>query len=141
MTNELRKKTTRTPKKSNIVMSAKDKRRLEAAFVIIANNTDKDARKDEKVQREACQAVGGTFDEWAVRMKDVNPDLVGEIFFQFGCFATAADRRKILKHALLPEGVAERIEAQLDAWKSEAEAERVAAEAAKETSGKDRTGE
>ena len=107
----------------------------------VHNNTDKDARKDEKVQREACQAVGGTFDEWAVRMKDVNPDLVGEIFFQFGCFATAADRRKILKHALLPEGVAERIEAQLDAWKAEAEAERVAAEAAKETSGKDRTGE
>ena len=139
MTNELPKKSTRTAKKTNSVMSEKNKRRMEAAFVSVANSADKDARKDDKVQREACQAVGKTLDEWVARMNDVNSDLVGEIFFQFGCFATATDRKKILKHALTPEGVAERIEAQLESWK--AEAERAAAEVATGTSGKDRTGE
>jgi hypothetical protein len=136
---ELPKKSTRTAKKTNFVMSTQDKRRMETAFVSIAKSADKDARKDDKVQREACQAVGKTLDEWAGRMNDVNPDLVEAIFFQFGCFATATDRKKILKHSLAPEGVAERIEAQLESWK--AAAERAAAEAATETPGKDRTGE
>lgn len=141
MTNELPKKSTRTAKKTNFVMSEKDKRRMETAFVSVANNADKDARKDDKIQRDACQAVGKTLDEWCARMNDVNPDLVEEFFFQFGCFATATDRKKILKHVLAPEGVAERIEAQLESWKTEAEAERAAAKAAAETSDKDRTGE
>ncbi|WP_458789672.1 hypothetical protein [Yoonia sp. MH D7] len=141
MTIELPKKSTRTAKKTNFVMSIKDKRRMETAFVSIANSADKDARKDDKVQREACQAVGKTLDEWAGRMNDVNPDLVEDFFFQFGCFATVTDRKKILKHALAPEGVAERIEAQLESWKAEAEAERVAAEAVTAAAGKDRTGE
>jgi hypothetical protein len=141
MTNKLPKKSTRTAKKTNFVMSEKDKRRMETAFVSIANSADKDARKDDKIQRDACQAVGKTLDEWGACMNDVNPDLVEEFFFQFGCFATATDRKKILKHALVPEGVAERIEAQLESWKIEAEAERAAAKAATETSGKDRAGE
>ena len=137
MTNELPKKSTRTAEKTNFVMSERDKRRMETAFVSVANSADKDARKDDKVQREAGQAVGKTLDEWAARMNDVNSDLVEEIFFQFGCFATATDRKKILKHAQAPEGVAERIEAQLESWKTEAEPERVASKAATETSGKD----
>lgn len=141
MTNELPKKSSRTAKKTNFVMSEKDKRRMETAFVSIANNADKDARKDDKVQREACQAVGKTLDKWAARMSDVNPDLVEVFFFQFGCFATATDRKKILKHALAPEGVAERIEAQLESWKADDEAERAAAKAATGTSDKGRTGE
>tara|TARA_R110001599_G_scaffold343377_2_gene565919 strand:+ start:549 stop:965 length:417 start_codon:yes stop_codon:yes gene_type:complete len=138
MINELPKKSTRKAKKTNYVMSEKDKRRMETAFVSVAYSADKDARKDDKVQREACQAVGKTLDEWVARMNDVNPDLVEEIFFQFGCFATATDRKKILQHALAPEGVGERIEAQLESWKADDEAERAAAI---ETSDKERTSE
>ena len=122
MTNELPPKSARTAKKTNFVMSEKDKRRMETAFVSVANNADKDARKDDKIQRDACQAVGKTLDEWCARMNDVNPDLVAEFFFQFGCFATATNRKRILKHAHLPAGVEARIAAQLEAWKaSEAE--------------------
>tara|TARA_R100000935_G_scaffold33263_1_gene53744 strand:+ start:1874 stop:2299 length:426 start_codon:yes stop_codon:yes gene_type:complete len=141
MTKKLPPKAARKSKKTKFVANEQMNRRMQSAMSSIAAYADKDARKDDKTQREARAAFAATLDVWIDCMMDQNPEAIEDLFFEFGCFATATNRKRMLKHSIAPEGIDERIEAQLVIWKADAEAERAAAKAATETSGKDRTGE
>ncbi|KAA0909959.1 hypothetical protein FLO80_19065 [Aquicoccus porphyridii] len=103
-------------------------RRMEAAFATVGRTADKVARKDDKIQREAREAFANTLDIWLDWLSEENPEQIEEIFFEFGCFGNATSRRRLLKHALAPEGVGERIDAQLEEWKAEEEAAKAAAQ-------------
>jgi hypothetical protein len=139
MTKKLPPKAARKSKKTKFVANEQINRRMQSAMSSIAAYADKDARKDDKIQREARAAFAATLDVWIDCMMDQNPEGIEELFFEFGCFATATNRKRMLKHSQAPESIDERIEVQLESWKTEAE--RAAAKAATETSGKDLTGE
>ena len=136
MTKKLSKKSSRKVNKTKFVMTEAMQRRMESAMNTVARHADKDARKDDKTQREARAAFGATLDVWIDCMMDENAEKIEDIFFEFACFATATNRNRMLKHAQTPEGVANRIDAQLELWKAEDEAERAAAAEA-ELSGSD----
>jgi hypothetical protein len=141
MTKKLPKKSTRKVNKTKFIVTEVMQRRMETAMSTVARYADKDARKDDKTQREARAAFAATLDVWIDCMMEENPESIEDLFFEFACFSTSTNRKRILKHAQTPEGIVERIDAQLESWKAEAEAERAAAEAATETPGKDRAGE
>lgn len=141
MTKKLPKKSTRKVNKTKFVVTEVMQRRMETAMSTVARYADMDARKDDKTQREARAAFAATLDVWIDCMMEENPESIEDLFFEFACFATSTNRKRILKHAQTPEGIVERIDAQLESWKAEAEAERAAAEAATETPGKDHKGE
>ena len=101
--------------------------RMEKAMISIGNIAGKQARKDDKVQREARLAIAETFDAWIDWLEEEAPDQIEEMFFELGCFATASNRRRMFKHAKAPEGVAERAQEQVDQWKAEEEAAKAAA--------------
>ena len=96
-------------------------------MISIGNIAGKQARKDDKVQREARLAIAETFDAWIDWLEEEAPDQIEEMFFELGCFATASNRRRMFKHAKAPEGVAERAQEQVDQWKAEEEAAKAAA--------------
>jgi len=141
MTKKLPKKSTRKVNKTKFIVTEVMQRRMETAMSTVARYADKDARKDDKTQREARAAFAATLDVWIECLMEENPESIEDLFFEFACFATSTNRKRILKHAQTPEGIVERIDAQLESWKAEAEAERAAAEAATETPGKDHKGE
>lgn len=93
----------------------------------IGNIADKQARKDDKIQREARMAIAETFDAWLDWLAETAPEQIEETFFELGCFASATNRRRMFKHAKAPEGVAERAQAKVDQWKAEEEAAMAAA--------------
>ena len=64
------------------------------------------ARKKDKEQRAARAALAETIDDWAAWQSEADPELVARIFAEIALTATAGNRSKILKHKLLPEGVA-----------------------------------
>ena len=102
---------------------------MEKAMISIGNIAGQQARKDDKVQREARLAIAETFDAWIDWLEDEAPDQIEEMFFELGCFASATNRRRMFKHAKAPEGVANRAQEQVDQWKAEEEAARAAAKA------------
>ena len=50
---------------------------------------DMQARKDDKIQREARLAIAETFDAWLDWLEETAPEQVEDVFFELGCFATA----------------------------------------------------
>tara|TARA_R110002074_G_scaffold23899_5_gene71821 strand:- start:167 stop:613 length:447 start_codon:yes stop_codon:yes gene_type:complete len=122
-------KPTRAPKKAKFEMSPSMQARMEKAMISIGNIAGQQARKDDKVQREARLAIAETFDAWIDWLEDEAPDQIEEMFFELGCFASATNRRRMFKHAKAPEGVANRAQEQVDQWKAEEEAARAAAKA------------
>ncbi|MBR9762423.1 MAG: hypothetical protein GYB53_02500 [Rhodobacteraceae bacterium] len=134
MKKSLSQKPARKPRSSQFEMTPAMEARMQKAMVSIGNIADKQARKDDKVQREARMAIAETFDAWLDWLEETAPDQVEEVFFELGCFATATNRRRMFKHAKAPEGVAGRAQEQVDQWKAEEEAAK--AGAAEEVHGK-----
>ena len=129
MKKSLSQKPARKPRPSQFQMTPAMQLRLEKAMASVGNLADKQARKDDKVQRQARTAIAETFDAWLDWLEETAPEQIEEMFFEIGCFATATNRRRIFKHAKAPEGVAERAQEQVDRWKAEEEAAKAAAEA------------
>ncbi|MBC58124.1 MAG: hypothetical protein CL814_14490 [Confluentimicrobium sp.] len=127
MKKSLAQKPARKAHSSQFEMTPAMQDRMQKAMVSIGKIADKQARKDDKVQREARLAIAETFDAWLDWMGESAPEQIEEIFFELGCFATAANRRRMSKHAKAPEGVAERAQEQVDRWKAEEEAAKAAA--------------
>lgn len=127
MKKNLSRKPVRATQKAKFEMSPAMQARMEKAMVSIGNIAGKQARKDDKTQREARLAIAETFDAWIDWLEEEAPDQIEEMFFELGCFATATNRRRMFKHAKAPEGVAERAQEQVDQWKAEEEAVRAAA--------------
>lgn len=128
MKKSLSQKPARKPRSSQFAMTPAMEARMQKAMVSIGNIADKQARKDDKVQREARTAIAETFDAWLDWMEETAPEQVEEIFFELGCFATATNRRRMFKHAKVPEAVAERAQQQVDQWKAEEEAAKAVAD-------------
>jgi len=136
MKKSLSQKPARKPRSSTILGSEQVHREIAKANARVAVVAEKVTRKDEKVQREARLAIAETFDAWLDWMEETAPEQVEDVFFELGCFATATNRRRMFKHAKAPEGVAERVQEQVDRWKAEEEAAKaVAAEEAQGKSG------
>ena len=134
MKKSLSQKPARKPRSSQFEMTPAMEARMQKAMASIGNIADKQARKDDKVQREARLAIAETFDAWLDWMEEAAPEEFEDVFFELGCFATATNRRRMFKHAKAPEGVAERAQEQVDRWKAEEEAAKAAA--AEEAQGK-----
>lgn len=130
MKKSLSQKPARKPRASQFQMTPAMQLRLEKAMASVGNLADKQARKDDKVQRQARTAIAETFDAWLEWLEEAAPERIEEMFFEIGCLATATNRRRIFKHAKAPEGVAERAQEQVDRWKAEDEAAKAEAEAA-----------
>ncbi len=109
-----RKKT--VPNISPALMQAMEKSNARIAAV-----ADKEARKNDKVQREARMAIAETFDEWLEWMAEEDPSQIEDLFIQLGCLANAPNRRRLFKHTQMPEGVSEQVQDELDRAKAEAE--------------------
>ncbi|WP_281985114.1 hypothetical protein [Thalassorhabdomicrobium marinisediminis] len=129
MKKSLSQKPARKPRASQFQMTPAMQLRMQKALTSVGNLADQQARKDDKIQREARMAVAETFDAWLDWLEENAPEQVEEMFFELGCLATATNRRRIFKHAKAPEGVAERAQEQVDRWKAEEDAAKVAAEA------------
>lgn len=127
MKKSLSQKPARKPRSSQFEMTSAMEARMQKAMVLIGNIADKQARKDDKIQREARMAIAETFDAWLDWLEETAPEQVEDVFFELGCFATATNRRRMFKHAKAPEGVAERAQEQVDRWKAEEEAAKAAA--------------
>lgn len=127
MTKPLPQKPARKPRPSQFEMTPAMRNRMEKAMASVGQLADKQARKDDKIQREARQAIGETFDAWIDWLAETAPEQIEEVFFELGCFATATNRRRLFKHAGAPEGAADRAQEQVDRWKAEEEAERAKA--------------
>ncbi|TCS63172.1 hypothetical protein EDD52_1073 [Primorskyibacter sedentarius] len=129
MTKFLLPTTARKAQSSAFVPTEAMNRRLTSAILTVALHADKEARRDDKIQREARAAVAATLDTWIAYMSENDPGRVEDLFFEFACFATATNRKRMLKHSQVPEGVAERTDVQLAQWKADAAAQRSASEA------------
>ncbi|MBN9675956.1 hypothetical protein [Salipiger bermudensis] len=119
MKKPLTKKPARKSPKPQFEMSQAMRDRMEKAMATVGRLADKEARKDDKVQREARAAIADTFDAWLDWLEESAPEQVDEVFFELGCFATATNRRRIFKHAKAPEGVVEKVQEQVELWKIE----------------------
>ncbi|WP_417607408.1 hypothetical protein [Primorskyibacter flagellatus] len=128
MKKSLSQKPARKPRSSQFQMTPAMELRMVKAMASVGSLADKQARKDDKVQREARMAIAETFDAWLEWLEENAPEQVEEMFFELGCFATATNRRRLFKHAKTPEGVAQRAQEQVDRWKAEEEAAKAAAE-------------
>ena len=127
MKKSLAQKPARKARPSQFEMTPAMQARMQKAMASIGNIADKQARKDDKVQREARLAIAETFDAWLDWMEETAPEQVEDVFFELGSFATATNRRRMFKHAKAPEGVAERVQEQVDQWRAEEEAAKAAA--------------
>lgn len=122
-------KTTRKIQTNNFVLSDTMNRRMASAMITVARHADKDARRADQIQREARAAVAATLDTWIDYMLENDPERVEDLFFEFACFATTTNRKRMLKHVQAPEDVAERVEMQLEQWKADADAKKSASDA------------
>lgn len=129
MKKSLSQKPARKPRPTQFQMTPAMQLRLEKAMASVGNLADKQARKDDKAQRQARMAIAETFDAWLEWLAETVPEQIEEMFFELGCLATATNRRRIFKHAKAPAGVAERAQEQVDRWKAEEEAAKAAADA------------
>lgn len=108
MKKSLSQKPTRKPRTSQFELTPAMEARMQKAMVLIANVTDKEARKNDKIQREARLAIAETFDAWLDWLEDTAPKQIEEIFFELGCFATATNRRRMFKNTKAPESCSPR---------------------------------
>jgi hypothetical protein len=122
------KKTRNERKKATMTMSPALKKTMENSYVRVATVADKEARKDDKIQREARIAIAETLDEWLAWMAGEDPAQVNDLFFELGCLASATNRRRLFKHAQLPDGVTELVQEELDRAKAEEEKAKAEAE-------------
>lgn len=129
MAKSLPQRAARKTRKNEVKMTPAMDRAMKITMTRIASIADKEARKDDKVQREARLAIAETLDAWLEWTAEADSNQAEEFFFELGCFATATNRRRLFKHIQMPDGVIERIQEQLDRWKAEEEAAKAEAEA------------
>ncbi len=103
--------------------------RMQAAMLKVAHIAATQSRKDEATQQAARKAIAETVDEWITFLADDHPDAVDEFYYEICMLASAGNRRRIAKHALVPEGLVERVEDDLQQQKEQAEREAAAAQA------------
>jgi len=89
------------------------------------------ARKNDKVQRAAKLAMAETVDDWLDWSAEDDASAPTDFFVQIALLASAANRSKILKHAMIPQEAIKIIEAQVAQWKAEGEKEAASKDAAK----------
>ena len=111
-------KTTRQ-KRNEVPMSAA----MQAAMFKVANVAANMFKKDEATQQAARKAIADTIEEWVAFLTENDPEAVEDFYFEICMLATAGNRRRIAKHATMPEGIFERVEDDLQIQKEEVERE------------------
>ncbi len=119
VTNALLNKPVRKHRKVQFEMPPAIQARVAKAMTQVGEIADKQARKDDQIQREARAAIAETFDAWFDWAEDEAPEVAGEVFVQFAYLATAGNRRRILKHALTPKGTEARVRELLNRAKAD----------------------
>ena len=109
-------KTTRK-KRAEVPMSAA----MQAAMFKVANVAANLSRKDEAAQQAARKAIADTIEEWIAFLTENDPEAVDQFYYEVCMMASAGNRRRISKHALMPAGIAEQVEDDLKSQKEEAE--------------------
>jgi hypothetical protein len=106
-------------KRNEVPMSAA----MQAAMFKVANVAANMSKKDEATQQAARKAIADTIEEWVAFLTENDPEAVGDFYYEICMLATAGNRRRIAKHATMPEGIFERVEDDLQIQKEEAERE------------------
>ncbi len=119
MTNALLNKPARKHRKVQFEMTPAIQARLAKAMTQVGEIADKQARKDDQIQREARAAIAETIDVWLEWAAENAPKEAGEVFVQFAYLATVSNRRRILKHALTPKGTEARVRELLNRAKAD----------------------
>ena len=109
-------KTTRK-KRAEVPMSAA----MQAAMFKVANVAANLSRKDEAAQQAARKAIADTIEEWIAFLTENDPEAVDQFYYEVCMMASAGNRRRISKHALMPAGIVEKVEDDLKSQKEEAE--------------------
>mgnify|MGYP003678751277 FL=1 len=109
-------KTTRK-KRAEVPMSAA----MQAAMFKVANVAANLSRKDEAAQQAARKAIADTIEEWIAFLTENDPEAVDQFYYEVCMMASASNRRRISKHALMPAGIVEKVEDDLKSQKEEAE--------------------
>tara|TARA_R110000850_G_scaffold84606_6_gene181700 strand:+ start:532 stop:954 length:423 start_codon:yes stop_codon:yes gene_type:complete len=109
-------KTTRK-KRADVPMSAA----MQAAMFKVANVAANLSRKDEAAQQAARKAIADTIEEWIAFLTENEPEAVDQFYYEVCMMASAGNRRRISKHALMPAGIVEQVEDDLKSQKEEAE--------------------
>ena len=109
-------KTTRK-KRAEVPMSAA----MQAAMFKVANVAANLSRKDEAAQQAARKAIADTIEEWIAFLTENEPEAVDQFYYEVCMMASAGNRRRISKHALMPAGIVEKVEDDLKSQKEEAE--------------------
>jgi len=109
-------KTTRK-KRADVPMSAA----MQAAMFKVANVAANLSRKDEAAQQAARKAIADTIEEWIAFLTENDPEAVDQFYYEVCMMASAGNRRRISKHALMPAGIVEQVEDDLKSQKEEAE--------------------
>ena len=109
-------KTTRK-KRADVPMSAA----MQAAMFKVANVAANFSRKDEAAQQAARKAIADTIEEWIAFLTENEPEAVDQFYYEVCMMASAGNRRRISKHALMPAGIVEQVEDDLKSQKEEAE--------------------
>ena len=102
---------------------------MQAAVFKVMNVAANMSRKDEATQQAARKAIADTIEDWIAFLTENDPEAVEEFYYEICMLATAGNRRRIAKHAPMPEGVFERVEDDLQSQKEEAEREAAKAQA------------
>ncbi|WP_458792288.1 hypothetical protein [Yoonia sp. MH D7] len=102
---------------------------MKAAMFKVANVAANMSRKDEATQQAARKAIADTIEKWIAFLSENDAEAVEDFYYEINMLATAGNRRRIAKHATMPEGVFERVEGDLREQKEEAEREAAKAQA------------
>ena len=102
---------------------------MQSAMFKVANVAANLSRKDEVAQQAARKAIAETVEDWITFLSEGHPEAVEEFYYEICMLASAGNRRRIAKHALMPEDIFERVENDLQQQKEEAEREAAKAEA------------
>ena len=104
-------------KRADVPMSAA----MQAAMFKVANVAANLSRKDEAAQQAARKAIADTIEEWITFLTENEPEAVDQFYYEVCILASAGNRRRISKHALMPAGIVEQVEGDMQKQKEEAE--------------------
>jgi hypothetical protein len=94
---------------------------MHADMMKVANVAASMSQKEEAAQQAARKAIVDTIEEWIAFLAENHPEAVVEFYSEISMLATTTNRRRIAKHALMPDGIAADVEETLRVQK-EAEA-------------------
>jgi hypothetical protein len=119
MKNRMQGKPSKTARKkrAEVPMSAA----MQAAMFKVANVAANLSRKDEAAQQAARKAIADTIEQWIAVLTENEPEAVDQFYYEVCTLASVGNRRRIAKHALMPAGIVEQVEDDLQKQKEEAE--------------------